>query len=84
MNVSPHAAIRDIVGMEIPADLDITITDIMDCGHCARMAQFFRSNGLRSEYAEMLKGGAISARKLFSTGDPRAVNVVRRMIEKRG
>ena len=69
--------------MKIPPDLEITITDIVACGHCARMAQFFRSNGLRDDYAAMLKGGSISAVKLASTGDPRALNVVRRMIEAR-
>ena len=67
--------------MEIPPDLEITITDIVQCGHCARMAQFFRSNGLRDQYAAMLKGGSINARLFAATGDPRAINVVRRMIE---
>lgn len=70
--------------MDIPPDLEISIADITACGHCARLAQFFRSNGLRDDYAAMIKGGTINARKLAATGDPRAINVVRAKIEREG
>jgi hypothetical protein len=62
--------------MDIPPDLEITITDIRNRGHCARMAKFFRTNGLRDEYAAMIRGGSINAQTLAATGDPRALDVV--------
>lgn len=68
--------------MDIPADLQITIADIRRAGHCARLAQFFRSNGLRDEYAAMIKGGSISARQLAATGDARALRVVELKLER--
>jgi hypothetical protein len=67
--------------MEIPPDMQISIADIAARGHCARLAQFFRSNGLRDQYARMIKGGTISAQELAATGDPRAIDVVRHKIE---
>lgn len=70
--------------MDIPPDLEISIADIAARGHCARLAQFFRSNGLRDEYAAMIKGGSISAQQLAATGDPRAIDVVRAKIEREG
>lgn len=70
--------------MDIPPDLEISIADIAARGHCARLAQFFRSHGLRDEYAGMIKGGTINARKLAATGDPRAIDVVRHKIESEG
>lgn len=62
--------------MDIPPDLEITITDIRKRGHCARMAKFFREHDLRDDYAAMIRGGSINARKLAATGDPRALDVV--------
>ena len=67
--------------MEIPPDLTISIADIAARGHCARLAQFFRSHGLRDEYAVMIKGGTISAATLAATGDPRAIDVVRHKMQ---
>lgn len=67
--------------MEIPPDLEITITDTRRF-FCARQAKFFRDNGLRDEYAAMLKGGTINARKLAATGDPRAIVVVQAKIDE--
>ena len=62
--------------MDIPEGLEISISDIRRRGHCARMAHFFRSNGLRDEYARMLKGGSIDAALLAETEDPRAIDVI--------
>lgn len=70
--------------MDIPADLEITIADIRARGHCARLAQFFRSHDLRNEYAAMIKGGGINARQLVATGDPRAIDVVRHKMQSEG
>lgn len=70
--------------MDAPPDLEITITDIMNAGHCARLGKFFRDNDLAAEYRAMIKGGSIPASKLIATGDPRALRVAQRKIDEAG
>lgn len=67
--------------MDIPPGLQITIADFRRAGHCARLAKFFRSNGLRDEYAAMIKGGSIDAQKLAETGDARVLRVIQMKME---
>jgi hypothetical protein len=62
--------------MDIPPDLEITITDITILGRCRKMREWFRDNDLDDEFRALVKGGTISAEKLIATGDPRAAQVI--------
>jgi len=68
----------------MPPDLKITIADIREAGHCARMRGWFQQQALYDEFRKMVKGGSIDAEKLLATGDPRALNVVSKVMKREG
>lgn len=70
--------------IDVPPDLQISITDIKRAGHCARVRGFFMQHDLYDEFKAMMKGGTIAADKLLATGDPRAVHVVQLKLEREG
>ena len=68
--------------MDIPGDLEITITDMREAGHCARMRGWFMQHDLYDDFRLMVKGGSIPASKMIATGDPRAIKIVERKARK--
>lgn len=65
-----------------PADLRITMTDIMHAGFCPRVRPWFRGYGLEDEYRVLVKGGSIPASVLLATGDAQAEQVVARKLNR--
>jgi hypothetical protein len=68
--------------MDAPADLTITMTDIMNAGFCPRVRWWFREHGLEDEYRVLVKGGSIPASVLLATGDGHGEQVVARKLAR--
>lgn len=63
-----------MLGVDVPADLVITVTDIRRCGYCPQgQRRWFEAHGL--DFRAFLKSG-IPAADLLATGDALAERVV--------
>lgn len=68
--------------VEFPPDLEITMSDVAKAGYCGKQRFWWRRYGLDAEFKTLVRGGSIPASVIAATGDPHAIKVIERKLQR--